>query len=404
MVIAGEASGDMLAAELVEALRRRLMATAGQPTRDAQPLHTGLAPRFFGAGGPRMAAAGVELAFDLTAHSVIGLSDVLKNYRKFRKLFHTLFQLAVERQPDAIICVDFSGFNRRFAAAIRNYARPRHDWFHRWNPRIIQFVSPQVWASRSDRVFQIARDYDLLLSIIPFEREWYAKRAPGLRVEFVGHPMIDRHAEITSPSRNDPVPVPPGGARKFRILLLPGSRKRELKRHLPIMLRAFGILRAALPEITARIILPNESLVQQAKLHEVPPGVEIESGQLSAALAQTDLALASSGTVTMECALFRVPAVVVYQLSWAEFQIARRIVTVKYIAMPNLLAGEEIYPEFIQSAATPENVARAALELLKNDAHRENVRAKLTEITAALGGPGACRRAADVIAELLERS
>ena len=195
MLIAGEASGDMLAAELVRALRQEMAEAEAIPTADYQPLHTSLEPRFFGAGGPQMAAAGVDLAFDMTAHSVIGLSEALKNYLKFRRLFHQLFQLALERQPDAIICVDFSGFNRRFAHAIRQYTRARADWFHDWNPKIIQYVSPQVWASREGRAYQMARDYDLVLSIFPFEKEWYAKRVPQLRVEFVGHPIVDRYGE-----------------------------------------------------------------------------------------------------------------------------------------------------------------------------------------------------------------
>ena len=117
MLVAGEASGDMLAAELVRALREELAGAEAIPTPDYQPLRASLEPRFFGAGGPRMAAAGVDLAFDMTAHSVIGLSDALSNYLTFRRLFHRLYDLAVERQPDAIICVDFSGFNRRFAHA-----------------------------------------------------------------------------------------------------------------------------------------------------------------------------------------------------------------------------------------------------------------------------------------------
>src|SRR5258707_1244563 len=163
MVIAGEASGDLLGAELVAALRAELAEAEAIPTTDYQPLHTSLEPRFFGAGGPRMAAAGVELAFDLTEHSVIGLSEALKNYFNFRRLFQRLYRLALDREPDAIICVDFGGFNRRFAHAIKRHVRARQDWFHDWNPKLIQYVSPQVWASREGRVHQIARDYDLLL-------------------------------------------------------------------------------------------------------------------------------------------------------------------------------------------------------------------------------------------------
>ena len=184
MLIAGEASGDLLAAELVRALRSESGAGGASPTTDAQPLRSGLEPRFFGAGGPRMAAVGVDLAFDMTAHAVIGL-DALKHLLKFRRLRNQLFQLALRRQPDAIVCVDFGGFNSRFGHAVKAYARTHRDWFHDWDPKLIQFISPQVWASREGRAYKLAGDFDLLLSIFPFEKKWYARRVPGFRVEFI---------------------------------------------------------------------------------------------------------------------------------------------------------------------------------------------------------------------------
>ena len=397
MLIAGEASGDMLAAELVRALRQVLAEAAAIPTTDYQPLHTGLEPRFFGAGGPQMAAQGVDLAFDMTAHSVIGLTEVLKHYLKFRRLFHQLFQLALQRQPDAIICVDFSGFNRRFAHAIKQYTRARADWFHDWDPKIIQYVSPQVWASREGRAFQMARDYDLILSIFPFEREWYAKRVPQLRVEFVGHPIVERYAEGRRAwgegreSKETPM-----------VLLLPGSRPDELRRHLPVMIGALGLIRAKVPNLRAHMVLSNESLVQQAKASGLPSSLEVQAGGLPESLAEADAAIASTGTVTTECAYFGVPTVALYKTSWSTWQIARRIVRVKYAAMPNLLANEEVFPEFIQGAARPENIARAALELLRDAGRRAKVKARLAEIVASLGGPGATRRAAKAIMGILE--
>src|SRR6266850_5250449 len=183
MLIAGEASGDLLAAELVSALRGKLP--------DA---------KFFGAGGVKMSAAGVELAFDLTQHSVIGISDVLKNILKFRRLFNELLALAIERKPDVVIGVDYGGFNLRFGQAVKAYIRDNP--FSKWNPKIVQFVSPQVWASRPGRAKKLARDYDLLLSIFPFEKDWYARRVPSLRVEFVGHPMIERYRNAECGMRN----------------------------------------------------------------------------------------------------------------------------------------------------------------------------------------------------------
>src|SRR5436190_13688542 len=193
MVIAGEASGDLIAAELVTAIREEFAKSPAVPTWDHQPLYTSLEPCFFGAGGLHMAAAGVELAFDMTEHAVIGLSDVLKNLLKFRSLLKQLHRLARERQPDAIICVDFAGFNLRFARSIRKYVQGRQDWFHDWNPKVIQYVSPQVWASREGRSNDLARDYDLLLSTFSFEKDWYTRRVPQLKVEFVGNPLLDRH-------------------------------------------------------------------------------------------------------------------------------------------------------------------------------------------------------------------
>jgi lipid-A-disaccharide synthase len=406
MVIAGEPSGDLLAAELVQALRDELTTLDATPTTDYQPLRTGLEPRFFGAGGPRMTAAGVEVALDLTAHSVIGLSEALKHYFKFRRFFHQLYQLARERQPDAVICVDFSGFNRRFAQALRHGTRPRADWFHDWQPKIIQYVSPQVWASREGRAYQMAKDYDLLLSIFPFERDWYARRVPQLRVEFVGHPILERHADAECGARAAEPGVAPASTRpppsSPNILLLPGSRAGELTRHLPVLMGALASVRATFPHLRARMVLPHEPLAQQARASGLTANVEIQTGGLSSALSEADVAIASTGTVTMECAYFGVPTVALYKTSWSTWQIAKRIVKVKYGAMPNLLANAEIFPEFIQENASAENIARATLELLRDEKRRAEVKAKLSEVIASLGGPGASRRAARAITRLLD--
>lgn len=403
MLIAGEASGDMLGAELVNALRAELTAAEVAYTPDQQPLHTGLEPRFFGAGGPRMAAAGVELAFNLTDHSIIGIPTP-GAYWQGRQRFHRLLRLAIERQPDAIIGIDYNYFNLRFAHAIRQYLNHHRDyWFHVWRPKLIKYISPQVWASRESRAYQIARDYDLLLSIFPFEKEWYARRVPKLHVEFIGHPMVDR---FLSEGRVPRVPNSESSAsqspRPFEIVLLPGSRTKELERHLPVMLGALKLIREQERDVRAKMILPAQSLADLAKNLSTTSDVEIQIGNLPQALAQADLALASTGTVTMECAFFAVPTVTMYKTSWATYELGKRIVKVKSLTMPNLLAGEEVFPEFIQNAATPENVAKAALDLLRNESRRKSIQAKLAEIVASLDGPGASRRAARTIVDLLE--
>ena len=377
MLIAGEASGDLLAAELVSALRGKLP--------DAT---------FFGAGGAKMAAAGVELAFDLTQHSVIGISDVLKNYFKFRRLFNQLLALAIERKPDVVIGVDYGGFNLRFSHAVKEYVR--NNPFSKWNPKIVQFVSPQVWASRPGRANLLAADYDLLLSIFPFEKDWYAQRVPKLRVEFVGHPMVERlKAEGGSPKAEMSAAAPD-------ILLLPGSRKSELQRHLPVMLGAMKLIRGKLPAAKAKMVLPDEELKNLAsRLFALPADWEIQFGNLPQALAGADVAIASTGTVTMECTFFGMPTVTLYKTSWITYEIAKRIVTVKWATMPNILANEEVFPEFIQNTATPESISQAALELLQDESRRTKIKSQLATIVSSLGEPGASRRAASAIFSLL---
>ena len=295
MLIAGEPSGDSLAAELVAALRAEV--EKGVPAqRPGVPAHRPGLPAhrqdvfahrqevfahrqgsFFGAGGPQMAAAGVELAFDMTQHAVVGLVEVIRNYGKFKRLFDQLVALALRRQPDLIVCVDFSGFNRRFARQIRWEICVRE--IRDWQPKIVQYVSPQVWASRPGRARSMARDLDLLLTIFPFEKQWYAERVPRLRVEFVGHPMVERYAKI-SPSAKDP--GPPQASSSPRILLLPGSRVSELKRHLPVMLEAWKQIRTAQPAARACVVLPNESLAALGKtlVAATLPDLSIQVGQL----------------------------------------------------------------------------------------------------------------------------
>jgi lipid-A-disaccharide synthase len=377
MLIAGEASGDLLAAELVAALRAQLP--------DAT---------FFGAGGPKMSAAGMELAFDLTQNAVTGITDILKNVFKFRRLFNQLLALAIERKPDVIIGVDYGGFNLRFGHAVKEHVRNHPG---AWNPKIVQFVSPQVWGSRPWRANKLAADYDLLLSIFPFEKDWYAKRVPQLRVQFVGHPMVNRFA-MEDGSRKLEV----GIKNPSTVLLLPGSRRGELQKHLPPMLGALKLIQEKLPAAKAKMVLPDESLVQLAKSLGVTANVEIQIGDLPQALAEADVAIASTGTVTMECAFFGLPTVTLYILSWLNYQIGIRILTSKWLTMPNILADEVVFPEFLQYDATPENLSRAALELLQDESRRKKIKSQLAGIVASLGEAGAANRAATAVLSLFK--
>ncbi len=409
MIIAGEPSGDALAAELVQALR-------AEAKFRCHPAVPELA--LFGAGGPKLAAAGVELAVDMTQHAVIGLWEVVKNYAKFRRIFDDLLALAEERQPALLVCVDFSGFNRRFAQAVRKRAARTNG---QWNPRIVQYVSPQVWASRPGRAARMADDYDLLLTLFPFEKDWYAKRAPKLCVECVGHPLLDRFAEWRS--LPEPRPRPVG----HLTLLLPGSRPGELARHLPPMLDAARRISAEV-DSGFLVVLPSEALLpvfarhcrpfvmDQASLREesvtslaqagalarqVCRGLDVQIGGLPGALSTATIAIASTGTVTLECAFFKVPTVALYKTSWITYQIGKRIVTVNFLAMPNLLAGKEVFPEFVQDAATGQNIAAAALNLLRNPGRRVEMQSQLGDVVASLGVAGANARAAKAVWSLL---
>jgi lipid-A-disaccharide synthase len=413
MVVAGEASGDTLAAELITALKEH----------DQW--------RFFGVGGPRMHAAGVELVYDLTAHAVVGIWEVLTHYPQLRRLFHQLLSLAIARQPDIVILVDYPGFNLRFAAALKNYVRARRGSFLNWRPKLVYYVSPQLWAWHASRVHQIARDVDLLLSIFPFEKSWYASRAPSLRVEFVGHPLIDRYGSLahtgqmaesetvksrsaietgkttatvvgkpTAPRPSESVPSPQPSSLPL-VLLLPGSRARELNKHLPVMVAAVRAIEAKVPSRWL-MILPNESLVELARPFIAPLGyVKLQPRGLAESLDQAQLAIASSGTVTMECAYFGVPTVVIYRTSWGTYQLAKRFVKVQFIAMPNLLAQEMVYPECLQQAATPDHIATEAIDLLREASRRAVVQQKLAQVIKSLGEPGASRRAAQAVMSLV---
>lgn len=380
MFIVGEPSGDTLGAELATALLDQI---------EISGLNK---PELFGAGGPKMSEAGVELAFDLSAHAVVGILEVLKNYSKFKAFFDQLLALAEERQPESIILIDYPGFNLRFAKALRHRLRTRAT--QGWNPRLIYYVSPQIWAWHESRVHQIARDIDLMLSIFPFEKAWYAQRVPQFKVEFVGHPLVDRFLAPTNPVLKS--------GDTTRIILLPGSRKRELTQHLPVLLSTIRWL-SEKRRVTATLVLPNERLADLAKqLVTSDPMVRLQIGGLAEALQNSDVAIAASGTVTMECAWFRVPTVVLYKTSWSTHWFGRRFIKVKYLAMPNLLADALIFPEFIQNEATTENLGNAVTRFLDDPQARETTQQRLAETIATLGTPGASVRAAKAILDLLK--
>lgn len=347
-----------------------------------------------------MAGAGAEICLDLTAHAVVGLWEVIRNYGKFRKFFRRLLNLAMARQPEAIILIDYPGFNLRFASAIRRTIIERAGPFHNWRPKMIYYVSPQFWAWHESRVKKMAADIDLLLSIFPFEPAWYRARVPGLAVEFVGHPVIDRYSPAAiraalAPSIQEDKTPP-------LILLLPGSRRRELEAHLPVLAESVRVLRGQ-RRLRMRCIVPTDALAILAESAFQGLDVDLRASGLAEALAEATIAIAASGTVTVECARFGVPTVVIYRTSWSTYLLGRRLIRVKFLAMPNLLAGRELFPELIQKDVTSANIAQLALRLLDQPAERAEIQRGLAEVVQALGPPGASRRAAKAVLDLFAR-
>lgn len=338
-----------------------------------------------------MREAGVELSHELTTLSVIGPADVARHYFRFRRIFHDLVQSAIETRPDLVILIDYSHFNHRFATALRQAAARSGG---AWKPKIVKYVSPQVWASRPGRAQVMQRDFDLLLCLFPFEPEWYAARTPRLRVRYVGHPVLDRYPNHSRASSA------PSASGTQHVLLLPGSRGQELRRHLPVMQAACAQIRQRV-DCDFLAVLPTDALRDQAaRILASEPSIRLQVGALPEALRWASVAIASTGSVTMECAYFAVPTVALYRTSWLTYFLGKQLVTVPYLSMPNLLAGRVVMPEFVQGDATPEAISRAASALLQDPKRAEQMRADLRDVVSGLGNPGASGRAAAAILEL----
>ncbi len=414
MLIAGEESGDRLGAELIQAWKEK-------EKESARRTLTGTT-NFFGAGGPLMRHAGMEVAEELTQHAVVGLFEVLKHYGTFRAIFHWLLELSLSRKPEAIILIDYPGFNLRFAKALRQRIRiaQERDPSFTWNPKIVFYVSPQLWAWKASRAKQMERDLDLVLSIFPFEKDWYANRAPNLPVTFVGHPIVDRFADTPI---CEPVGVDQSNSDKKdgkgnqntpkpHLLLLPGSRKREITLHTEPVAQAVEEIKKLYPEARFKWIFPNQARKEQAlgildKIN-LPPNandtkVVYQIGDLYSALRTADLAIASSGTVTLECAYFRVPTVVIYRTHPWTFWIGKRIVKTPYLAMPNILCGKEVFPEYLQDDLTSEALSGAVNDWLSHPGKVLAIREELNQMAINLGQTGAKNRVVEAILQLFQR-
>jgi lipid-A-disaccharide synthase len=373
MIVAGEPSGDAHAAALVNALREKEKRL-----------------ECFGATGPLLRAAGVETVVDSDELAIMGILEVTHALPKFLKAFRQLKQAAFERSPDAVVLVDWPEFNLRLATAL-----------HRRGLKVIYYISPQLWAWRPRRINRIKRDIDLLLSILPFEAEWF--RARGVdQVEFVGHPLagevkarFGREEFCRQHGLNPAQPI---------ISFLPGSRRKELQRILPPMLAAIQRLKTARPDVQCVVVVaPSRTIEETKQLVAQQNGgasIKLVQRQTREALAASDAAAIASGTATLEAALLETPMVVVYKESAMNWHTLGRLITVTHYGLVNLVAGKEIATELMQNDLTAERLSDELLNLI-DPAVNKNARTQLREVAHKLGEGGASERAAELILQSL---
>jgi lipid-A-disaccharide synthase len=355
LIVAGDPSGDLHASNLIKALKRRYPSI-----------------RVAAVGGPLCRAVADEFLEDLASRGVTGFWEPVLKIPFLLGLRSKLQAFMRERRPSALVCVDYYGFNRRILPLAKAAGVPA-----------FYFVSPQVWASRPGRIKVLKRFVEKMLVIFPFEEKLY--RDAGVPADFVGHPLLDLIPE----------PKPRATESSSIVGLLPGSRSSEIRRHLPVFFEAFRTLRAKRPALQGLLFASaNQS---DAAFGVLPDGVKIVREQDYALRSTLDLAICSSGTATLENALLGVPMVVVYKLSWPTYAIARALVSVKHIAMANLLAGKTVVPELIQRDATAERIVVEAAAVLDHPSHAAAVRSELLKVRRSLGEPGAAGRAAEAL-------
>ncbi len=372
MIVAGEASGDMHGGRLAESLKK------SRPDLE-----------IFGMGGRAMRQAGVETLVDISRVAVVGLWEVLAHFRDIKAAFDAMKKTLRERRPRLLVLIDYPDFNLRLAAEARKAGVP-----------VVYYISPQVWAWRRGRVKRIAGLVRKMLVVFPFEEEFY--RRAGVDCRFVGNPLMDSLGE--NPGREalaarfglDPArPV---------LGLLPGSRRKELFFHLPAMMGAWRILKERKHNLQA--VIPVADTLSRKDFRPYLSGfpeATLVEGDVNGVMDLMDTAAVASGTATLQTALHGKPMVVIYRLSPLSYLVGRLLIRgLTHIGMVNIVAGEEVVPELIQRAATPENIA-ARLRAFMDDGelYRRTV-SKLAGVRARMGPPGASDTAAGEILRLLE--
>jgi lipid-A-disaccharide synthase len=370
MLVVGEASGDIHGADLVRALSGK-----------DQTL------RFFGVGGEQLEQTNFEVLFNVAQLAGMGFVELAGSVRNIWRADRILRQAMRERRPDLLVLIDFPEFNLRLAKLAKKLKIP-----------VLYYISPQIWAWRRGRVRQIARCVDHMAVVFPFEVPFYEKW--GVKVSFVGHPLLDivRSRE----SREGVLAHLALDAEKPTIAILPGSRRGEISHHLPVLLDAafrlsqdsavqFFVIRAS--TVDRREL---ESMLKRVSLR-----IPIVEDQRYDAVNACDLAWTASGTATVETALLLKPMIIVYRLSWLTYALARMLVSVKHVGMVNIMAGKEVVPELIQADFTVERVVKKTRTLLESRDRRDRIVRKLVSLREKLGTPGAADRVANIAMSMM---
>lgn len=371
MIVAGEASGDLHAANLVNALKK-------------------IDPRIeiFGLGGKKMKEAGVEIVYDIVELAVIGFAEVMKHLGTFKKIFKKLLELLETKRPDAVILVDYPGFNLRLA----KFAKEK-------NIPVIYYISPQIWAWGQKRIQEIKQYVDKMVVIFGFEEELY--KQAGVKASFVGHPFLD----VVRPEwkKEEIIKRLHLKHSSLKISLLPGSRAKEIERHLPVMLKSCELINKELPD--AEFILSRRGDLDSSIYNKILGCSKIKPHSLEDRpydiMEISDLVIVSSGSATLETAIMEKPMVIIYKTSMITWLLAKNLIKIPNIGLVNIVAGKKIVPEFVQFKANAAKISKKSLEILRDRNLQENIRKELRKVKERLGERGAADRAANLILGLV---
>jgi len=372
MIVAGEASGDLYGADLV---------------KKALSLDPGL--HFFGIGGVRMCAAGVETLIDSAALAVMGLVEVVKHIGSIAGAFFKLKNILEKNPPELLILIDYPGFNLRLAKVAQKAG-----------VKVLYYISPKVWAWKAGRIKAIAASVTHMAAIFPFEVPLYEKA--GVPVTFVGHPLLDLvNVPLDRAAAAASFGLHPSGK---IVGLFPGSRHNEIEKLLPTIIAAAVNLKKQFPDV--QFILPLASTLSREDIDPLLAAagldVIITRERIYDVIRACDAVISVSGTVTLEITLIGTPMVIIYKLSPITYQFARQLVKIPYAGLCNIIAGELIVPELLQDDANPDRIATEIARYLEDQPYSVSVREKLLEVRGSLGDPGAAGRVAGLALQLMK--